>query len=457
MENDNTPNNRHQTEQPGNPSRRDFLKTLGVAGATTAVGTGSLSQAGPARADIKTNARIVIVGGGAGGITAAAKLVRWLDGARITVIEPRQIHRYQPGWVFVGAGIMDKEETVAEKTRELLPEECELVQEPVAEFDPESNTVTTESGQAIDYDYLIVATGCQLNYGDIEGLDRSMLGRDGLTSVYASADQAEAMWREMQRFVANGGEGIFTKPATPLKCAGAPLKMAFLTESHMVEAGTRDKGRILYNAPTEKLFGVPEIHDLVAKRFKQKSIDYEFNRVLRAVDAGRKEATFDTPNGQETLPYDFLHVVPPMSAPDAVRHSDLAWQDGPFAEGGWLEVDQHTLQHKRYPNVFGAGDVNGVPRGKTAASVKFQAPIAAQHIVNLIEDKPFEESYNGYTSCPLVTGLGKAALVEFNYQGELIPSIPFADPTDDSWLWWLMDLYLIKPYYFQMLKGRIPA
>ncbi len=442
---------------PENPDRRDFLKGLGLAGGAAVTGAGGLGYPEDSRAAVETRARIVIVGGGAGGITAAAKLARWLDGARITVIEPRATHRYQPGWVFVGAGIMDKEETIDRRTGELLPDDIDWRQTSVAEFDPDNDALTTDDGERIDYDYLLVATGCQLNYADIDGLSRDDLGRDGITSVYAGADQAEAMWQAMQRFVENGGRGVFTKPATPLKCAGAPLKMAYLTESRLVEAGRREAAELVYHTPDRTLFSVPEIADLAARRFREKSIDFDYGYTLTAVDKARRTATFTGPDGTLEEAYDFLHVVPPMSAPDAVRDSALAWQTGDLAAGGWLEVDKVTLQHKRYPNVFGAGDVNGIPMGKTAASVKFQAPIAARHIVNLIEDRAFEERYNGYTSCPLVTGIGKAALVEFNYQAELIPTIPFMDPTKDKGIWWLMDLYMMKPYYMQMLKGRIPA
>lgn len=439
------------------PSRRDFLKTLGIAGAATTVGTGTLASPRDVRAAVKTNARIVIVGAGAGGMTAAAKLNKWLDGAKITLIEPRETHLYQPGWVFVGSGVKPKEYTTDHRNADLIPDGVDWVKDHVAAFEPEHNRVITVTGEKLEYDYLIVATGLQLNYDHIDGLSPELLGKNGLVSVYAGPRQAEAMWTEMQTFVSQGGQGIFTLTNTPLKCAGAPLKMAFLTWHRMQESGKLGQASFTFNSGIDKLFGVKPINDLAAGLFKDKGFEVNYNHVLKAVDAQRKQATFATAEGDKTVAYNFLHVVPPMSAPDVVKNSPLAWQESPYAAGGWVEVDQHKLQHKRFDNVFAIGDVAGVPIGKTAASVKFQSAVACENLVSLIEGKAMAESYNGYTSCPLVTGLGEAALVEFDYSLELTPTFPLVDQSEPRWMWWAFDLYAIKPYYFQMLKGRIPT
>ncbi len=438
--------------------RRDFLKSLGLLGAAGAVGTTAMTHPRDARAALKTQARIVIAGGGAGGLTAAAKLDKWLDGAKITVIEPRKTHWYQPAWVFVGAGVRDVGWSTDAENADFIPEGVRWVQDRVAAFEPESNAVQTQGGERLEYDYLIVAPGLKLDYAAIQGLERDMLGRDGLVSVYAGPEQAAAMWTEMQAFIQRGGDGLFTLPHTPIKCAGAPLKMAFLTESHARRQGRREALNLAFHSSIDKLFSVKAIDDLADGLFRERGFAMHYQQRLKAVDTARKEAVFTTEDGGEmSAHYDFLHIVPPMTAPDVVKDSALAWQEGPFAAGGWLEVDPHTLQHRRYANVFGVGDVNGTPVGKTAASVKFQAPIAAENLIRLIEDKPMERQYDGYTSCPLVTEIGKAALVEFGYDLELIQTFPFVDQSKPSFLWWLLDLYLIKPLYMQMLKGRVPA
>ncbi|MEW6766372.1 MAG: FAD/NAD(P)-binding oxidoreductase [Pseudomonadota bacterium] len=440
-----------------NIERRDFLKSIGLIGAGATVGTTALAHPRDAQAAVKTQARIVIVGGGAGGLTAAAKLNKWLDGARITIVEPRETHWYQPGWVFVGAGVHDKSWTTDTPNADYIPDGVRWVKDSVATFEPEANKLVTGEGETLEYDFLIVATGLKLDYEAIEGLTRDMLGKGGLVSVYASPDQAEAMWTEMQAFIVKGGDGIFTLPHTPLKCAGAPLKMGFLTESHARNGGRREALNLYFNSSIDKLFSVKPINDLADGLFRERGFGMNYHHRLKAVDTDSKEALFATPDGDVNMHYDFLHIVPPMTSPDVVKTSALAWQEGPFAAGGWLEVDKHTLQHLRFPNVFGVGDVNGTPIGKTAASVKFQAPIAAENLVSLIEGKPLERQYDGYTSCPLVTGIGKAALVEFGYDLNLVQTFPFVDQAKPSWAWWALDLYAIKPLYEQMLKGRVPA
>jgi sulfide:quinone oxidoreductase len=111
------------------------------------------------------------------------------------------------------------------------------------------------------------------------------------------------------------------------------------------------------------------------------------------------------------------------------------------------------MQHLRYPNIFGIGDINGVPRGKTAASVKWQAPVAVDNLITFMNDRPMEASYNGYTSCPLVTRVGSAMLIEFDYDGNLTPSFPFIDPLEESWISWVIEEKALKPTYYAMLRG----
>ena len=144
-----------------------------------------------------------------------------------------------------------------------------------------------------------------------------------------------------------------------------------------------------------------------------------------------------------------------MRAPDAVKNSDLAWKSGPFAAGGWLEVDKSTLQHRRFPNVFGLGDINGTPRGKTAATVKKSAPLVAHNLVEVIAGRKPDQAFDGYTSCPLITREGSAMLIEFDYEGRLTPSLPMIEPLQDSFFAWLMKYRMLKPAYMAVLKGRV--
>jgi sulfide:quinone oxidoreductase len=424
---------------------------LGAAAAAPLLG----AAAAPAQAAVKTNAHIVIAGSGLAGLAVAHRLTRLLDGARITVVDAKQEHNYQPGYTLVATGVWPVSQ-VRERNAALMPAGVEWVQEMAAGFEPDANVLVTASGRRIAYDFLVVATGVHLDYAQIEGMDLAAIGREGLTSVYASPQAAEATWRTMQAFAQRGGDALMTLPATPLKCAGAPLKMTFMLRDRLRQAGTAERSRVQFMSALGVVFGVKAVNDDVLERWQTLGVGVENHQRLAAIDIGARRATFVTPEGERSeRPYDFIHVVPPMRAPDAVRQSPLAWQEGPFAAGGWLEVDKTTLQHRRYPNVFGLGDINGTPRGKTAATVKKSAPVVAANLVAQIQGQALPEAFDGYTSCPLITREGSALLIEFDYEGRFTPSLPMIDPMQDSWFAWLMKVRMLKPAYMATLKGRV--
>ncbi|WOO32605.1 FAD/NAD(P)-binding oxidoreductase [Diaphorobacter limosus] len=433
--------------------QRRQLLALGAASAAATLA----SPAAQAQQPHKTQARIVIAGAGAAGLAAASRLAALLQGAPITLIDARREHFYQPGFTLVGGGI--KPATyVTSSTADYLPPGVELLTERVAEFDPDGNRVVTESGQAIAYDFLIVAVGLTLEYGLIEGMSPALIGKHGIGSIYHSPAAAEATWQAMSAFADQGGRGVFLRPATEMKCAGAPLKYTFITEDHLTRRGNRGKAELVYNSNNNALFSVPIVSEKVRMLYQERGIQVNYGRVLQSIDPGRRLATFKTAEGSEEQPYDFIHVIPPMRAPEAVRSSPLPWtadKNKAWAAEGWLEVDKGTLRHLRYANVFGVGDIAGVPKGKTAASVKWQVPVALDHLVAEIAGKTSNALYTGYTSCPLITRLGRAMLVEFDYQNNLVPSFPGAiAPLEELWVSWVMKTMALKPTYISMLRGR---
>lgn len=432
------------------PARRRWLQAMAaaplVAGAAAPL---------PARAALKTNARIVIAGSGLGGIAVANRLARLLDGAKITIVDRKEEHNYQPGYTLVATGVWPVAK-VRDRNADFLPAGIEWVKDMVADFDPVANTVVTAGGQRIRYDFLVVATGVHLDYAQIAGMDVAAIGREGLTSVYPSPEAAQATWAAMQTFTTKGGNAVMTLPDTPLKCAGAPLKMTFMLRDRMAKAGTLGTSKISFQSALGNVFGVKVLNDNVLERWKALGIDVAFSRKLTAIDIGARRATFSSPDGEtQEMPYDFIHVVPPMRAPDAVKNSELAWKEGPFAAGGWLEVDKSTLQHRRFPNVFGIGDINGTPRGKTAATVKKSAPLVAHNLVEVIAGRQANENFDGYTSCPLIIRKGSAMLIEFDYEGRLTPTLPMIDPLQDSFFAWMLKVRMLKPAYMAVLKGRV--
>jgi sulfide:quinone oxidoreductase len=323
------------------------------------------------------------------------------------------------------------------------------------EIDPVSKTVTTSGGKTLAYDYLVVATGIELDYGAIEGMSLDLIGSNGIGSVYAGPEHAARTWAAMDAFTDKGGVGLFTRPATEMKCAGAPLKYTFLTDDHARRKGTRGKLDITYAAHSGALFSVPIVNEKVRMLYQDRGFNVTYNHVMTAIDPGRKVATFDTPDGKTEIGFDFTNVIPPMRAHDVVRNSPLSWKTGKWVQQGWVEVDKYTLRHARFDDVFAVGDVAGVPKGKTAASVKWQVPVVEDHLVAQIEGREGTELYNGYTSCPLITRIGRAMLVEFDYDNNLTPSFPgVIAPLEELWISWLMKEVALKATYNAMLRGR---
>lgn len=430
-------------------NRRGFMGL--AAGGSAALAMGGAGK--PAQAQ-RTNARILIMGAGAGGAAIANRLSERLEGAQITILDGRPQHWYQPGFTLIASGLRKASYAVS-STEQWLPGGVTYINEYAAELDPDANRVTTTGGQRIDYDYLIVATGLVLDWDAIEGFDLSMAGpQNGIAAHYASPEHAELSWQALDKFTTEGGVGMFGRPATEMKCAGAPVKLCFLAEDIATTKGNRSKCEFVYNAQATNLFGVPVIHHRVRQIMDERDITYRYQHVLKGIDLGAKTATYATPDGDVTDKWDFINVIPPQRAPQVIRDSGLSWAER-WVDQGWIEVDMQTLRHARYANIFGIGDINGVPKGKTAASVKFHIPVVEDHLVSEIAGREGTRLYNGYTSCPLITRIGRAMLVEFDYQDNLTPSFPgVIAPLEELWISWLMKEVALKATYNAMLRGR---
>lgn len=428
--------------------RRKFLAMIASGAALSMMPMSAFSG------NIKTKAKIVVLGAGAGGLAIANRLANRLDGAKITLVDGRKEHWYQPGFMLLASGVKKSTNYAVTATTDWVSKGIDLVQEYAAELDPEAKYLITTQGTKLSYDYLVVAPGLILDWAKIEGFETRMIGKEGIAAVYAGPEQAKNSFQALSKFTDKGGQGLFLHPPSKIKCGAAPLKYAFITDDIARKKGNRNKIEITYASHSKKLIGLPKVHERVSDLFEERDINAVYKHAIKAVDHGKKLVTFKTPQGNVELPYDFVHVVPPQRVPDVIMNTPLPMQNKKWAAQGWIEVNKHTLRHSRYPEIFGCGDVTGVPTGKAASAVKWMAPVVEDQLVAQIAGKEATKTYNGYAGCPLVTGIGKAMLMEVDYSKNFIPTFPgMIDPLEELWASWLVKV-IMKPSYYAMLRGR---
>ncbi len=391
---------------------------------------------------------LLIVGGGAAGVSVANNMRRLDKEMTIAIIEPSEKHYYQPGFTIIGGGAYTLKKTTRNEA-DLIPSSINWIKEFADSFQPDNNTVTLRSGDIISYDYLVVCPGLQLDWNKIEGLEET-IGKNGVCSNY-SPDTVEYTWECIQKM--EKGTALFTQPPMPIKCAGAPQKIMYLATDRFIKKGIRDNIDVQFCNAGPGMFGVPFFAKALKKVIEKYDIPCNFNNNLVAIDGENKTATFevtDSDGNKQRVErqFDMIHVTPPQSAPDFIKNSPLA------AESGWVDVHQNTLQHNKYANVFGLGDATTTPNAKTAAAVRKQVPVVVDNILNLKNNTALVEGYDGYGSCPLTTSLSSVILAEFSYGGKVTPSFPFLDPRNNSYIWWLGKIIGFPWMYWQlMLKG----
>jgi len=465
-------------------SRRDAMKIAGISSAGLLVGATSIQASEEEIVKTEAKGKILIVGGGLAGMSTAARLTLKLTNPDITVVEPEKLSvSYQPGQTLVGAGIWDEDDLTYNRD-DFVPDGVKLIEDKVIAFNPQKNYVTTATGKKLEYDYMILATGLQLDFERIKGIedagraysagDNSKLIKalgDNICSVY-TAEGATKTWEIMQKHIANAKSGkktkfVFTHPNTPIKCGGAPKKIMFLANARLKEADARDNAELVFYTNGGAMFGIPEYHDAVLGQFKREGFKWNYRHNLIEVQKKNKIAVFDAKwqekgpwdpvmkefevipkHEKKEVAYDFLHISPAQIAPREIRESDVG------SAGGWVPVNKETLQHFQYSNIYAIGDIAQVPMGKTGGSVRKQYKVLVDNLIAQMQGKKQTAKYAGYTVCPLITDIGTVMLAEFDWTVKPTPSFPL-DPTVERWMFWLMKVYALKPMtMYGMLSGR---
>jgi sulfide:quinone oxidoreductase len=411
--------------------------------------------------------KVLIVGAGTAGIMTAAQLLKKDAKLSVGIIDPADTHYYQPAWTLVGGGTYSFEDT-AKPMKDLIPQGADWIQDYATGFHPEENTVETKSSGKIAYEYLVVAPGLVMAPELIEGLSES-LDKGVVCSNYTDPKHT---WEVIKNF--KGGNAIFTQPTTPIKCGGAPQKIAYLAADYFQK--NKVDARVVFATPGSVLFGVKPIRDTLTRVVERYGMHFKPFYAPQKIDAQNKIITFNYVGDDENqcvtneskeigekisgltkieVPFDMLHLAPPQAAPKFIKESSLVNKDG------WVDVNINSLQHNTYPNIFGLGDVAALPTAKTGAAIRKQVPVVVENLMFMMNNKPASNSsYQGYSSCPLVTGYGKMALAEFDYEGNFTPDPKLKqmlvfDSAKEHWRLWMLKKYgLPYLYWNKMMKGQ---
>lgn len=400
---------------------------------------------------MKSHFQVLVIGGGNAGISVAAQLLRKDSSLDIGIVDPSEKHYYQPAWTLVGAGTFDVNKTIKSQ-KDFIPKGAQWVKDAVTALDPENNAVTCQSGQTYTYNVMVLCPGIQLDWDKIKGL-KETLGKNNVSSNY-TVKTAPYTWEMIKNF--KGGTAVFTNPASPIKCGGAPHKIMYLASDYWAKKGILDKCNIHYISGAGAIFAVKEYADTLTKVIQKRKLNTHFNANVVEIDATNHTVYYEEKDAagnvvRKSMKYDFCHATPPQSAPDFIKSSTLKDEKNPY---GYVEINPKSMQHVRYPNVFSLGDCSNAPCSKTGAAIRKQAPVVTQNVLAYLKNQPLAEGYDGYSACPIPTQYGKLMLAEFDYTNTPTMSFPF-DQTKPRWSMWVLKKYILPwLYWTKILTGK---
>ncbi len=391
---------------------------------------------------------VVIIGGGNAGVSLAARLERY--GVKdVAVIEPRDHHFFQPLFSHIAGGRAQAKEAVRSQ-ESVMPNGVTWIREAAADVDTDANTVTLASGSTVSYGQLVVCPGLQYDWDAVPGLADAVHSQHGAS--HYEFDLAPKAWALLSGLTS--GTAVFTMPAGPIKCGGASQKPMYLACDYWREKGVLDNIRVVMVQPYPTVFGVPEIDRELDRKIAEYGIELRTNSELVAVDSPSQKATIRdiTTGTEENLHYDVLNAVPPQSAPDWLKATDLPASGD---KGGFVEVDRQTLRHIRFQNVWSLGDAAGTTNSKSGGALRKQTMVLAKNLVAARKGKPLPAKYNGYSVCPFTVSRDTVVFAEFDDRYRPMPTIPRVPTWNESKLSWVVDRDIFPQIYWNLiLKGR---
>ncbi|MGO9018553.1 MAG: NAD(P)/FAD-dependent oxidoreductase [Syntrophobacteraceae bacterium] len=356
--------------------------------------------------------KVLILGAGAGGTMVAGKLRKELPESewQITIIDNDEMHHYQPGWLFIPFGIYSRKDCVRPK-QEFIPDGVEFVVDEIERIEPNERRVVTKGGLH-DYDWLVIGTGCRTAPEEIEGM---MDDWRGSVHDFYSLEGSLALRDKLKFF--ESGRLVLNIAEMPIKCPVAPSEFIFMADWFFTVNGCRDKIELEIVTPLTGMFTKPVASKMLAAVAEKKNIKVTPNFDIAQVNAGEK--SIESHRGAKVY-YDLLVSIPPNFGSKCIEDSGIG------DAMGYVDTDPHTLKAKQYDRVYVIGDATNVPTSKAGSVAHYQADTVVPNLLREIEGREPKGTFDGHSTCFIVSGFEKAILIDFNYKVEPLPGkFPF--------------------------------
>ncbi|MEC5191703.1 MULTISPECIES: NAD(P)/FAD-dependent oxidoreductase [unclassified Arthrobacter] len=391
---------------------------------------------------------VLIIGGGNAGVSLAARLHRY--GVKdVAVVEPADQHYYQPLFSHIAGGRAQASEAVRPEGA-VLPRSVAWIRDAAVDIDPHGKTVSLASGGRLGFEHVVVCPGLQLDWDKIPGLGEAVHSPSG-ASHYEFGLAAKA-WTLLSALTA--GTAVFTMPAGPIKCGGAAQKPMYLACDYWREQGVLQDIRVIMVQPYPTVFGVAGVDEELNRKVAEYGIELRLDSELVAVDPKAQTALIrnNAAGSTEELRYDVLNAVPPQSAPDWLKATELPARGD---AGGFVEVDPQTLRHVRFPAVWSLGDAAATSNSKSGGALRKQTKVLAKNLVAARQGKPLTNKYDGYSVCPFTVSRSTVVFAEFDDQSRPMPTVPKVPTWKESRASWVVDRDIFPQVYWNLiLKGR---
>jgi len=353
--------------------------------------------------------KLVILGAGTAGTMILNKLEPVLEKEdwHITIVDQHEAHYYQPGFLFIPFGIYNKKDVIKPK-RDFFPSGVDVIFDSIDKIQPDENKVLLSNNKVLNYDYLIIATGCKINPGETEGLAED--GWHKNIFDFYTIEGAMALSHFLKYW--EGGKMVLNITEMPIKCPVAPLEFVFLADWWFTEQGIRNKVEISFVTPLDGAFTKPRASkvfgDFLAKKNIKLVPDFSISRVDHE---NNKIVSWE----EKEVPYDLLVTIPTNMGDELIERSGMG------DELNFVPTDKQTLLSKNHKNIFVMGDATDLPSSKAGSVAHFEADVLFENFLSAIEGRPLRAKFDGHANCYIESGFGKGILIDFNYDTEPLP------------------------------------